>query len=345
MTETPEPIAVIGAGSWGSALANVLARGGHRVRLWARTPARAATITSSHANPPYHDGPLSPDIAVTADLATALAGAEIVILAIPSQAMRVTVEAAAAHLGSEAIVVSAAKGFELETGATMTEVISATLSSRLPVIAMSGPNIAAEIAGGLPAATVVACADPGAAARVRDVCNGPQLRFYSGDDVIGVEYGGALKNVIAIAAGICDGIGIGDNGKAAIITRGLAEMTRLGVGAGANPLTFAGLTGVGDCVVTCMSSHSRNRGLGDAIGRGANADAYAASTPMVIEGVNATRAAVSLAERYGVDVPIARQVHAVLFEEKKVEDALMDLMGRGPGDELRGLGLTATEGG
>lgn len=193
------------------------------------------------------------------------------------------------------------------------------------------------MARGLPAASVIATRDADAAQIVRDGCNGGPLRFYSSDDVIGVEYAGALKNVVAIAAGVCDGIGAGDNGKAALITRGMAEIARLGVCAGARALTFAGLAGIGDCVVTCISPHSRNRGLGEAIGRGVEPHAAIASSQMVVEGVNATRAALLLADRYGVEMPIAREVSRILFEGKSVASALSDLMTRGAGDELRGF--------
>jgi glycerol-3-phosphate dehydrogenase (NAD(P)+) len=237
------------------------------------------------------------------------------------------------------VVVSAAKGFEIASGLRMTEVVGEVLAGRdVSVAAMSGPNIAIEVARGLPAATVIAAADARVAESVRDGCNGGPLRFYSSDDVIGVEYAGALKNVVAIAAGVCDGIGAGDNGKAAIITRGLAEIARLGVRAGARGLTFAGLAGLGDCVVTCMSPHSRNRGLGEAVGKGATLGEAAASSQMVVEGVNATRAAVLLAERHSVEMPIAGEINAILFEGKSVRTALSDLMTRGAGDELRGLG-------
>ena len=207
-------------------------------------------------------------------------------------------------------------------------------------MALSGPTIAVELARGLPAAAVVAGLDAAAAETVRDLLTGSQLRVYSSPDLLGVEFGGAVKNVVAIAAGICDGLGVGDNGKAAIITRGLAEMARLGVAAGARPLTFAGLTGLGDCILTCASPHSRNRRLGEALARGRSLNEIVASTPMIAEGVNATRAAVRLAARHGVEMPIATEVHAVLFEGKPIGEAVSDLMRRGAADELHGLGLS-----
>ncbi len=333
-------IAVVGAGSWGTALAVTLARSGDPVTLWSRNAALAEELTATRTASTYLAGTkLADSVVVTTDLA-AIAGAEIVILAVPTHGMRDIATRVKEHVSSGAVVVSAAKGFEVETGLTMTQTLADVLGDSIPVAALSGPNIAPEIAAGLPAATVVAATDADVAARVRDILNGKQLRVYSNDDVLGVEYGGALKNVVAIAAGVCDGIGGGDNGKAAIITRGLAEMARLGAAAGANPITFAGLTGLGDCVVTCMSPFSRNRRLGEALGRGETLE-VASQGSMVAEGVNATRAAVVLAQHLGVDMPIAAQVHAVLFEGRTVADALTGLMTRGAAAEMRGLGLEA----
>ena len=339
-------IALVGAGSWGTALAQCLSGAGCEVTLWARDPGLAATLRDARVHPRALPGiTLRADVDVTDALDRALAGAAVAILAVPSHGMRSITAAVRPHLAEGCAVVSAAKGFELGSGMTMTAVIADELGGgRVPIAALSGPNIAIEVARGLPAATVVAAHDATTAERVRDGCNGGPLRFYSSDDVVGVEYAGALKNVVAIAAGMCDGIGAGDNGKAAVITRGLAEIARLGVRAGANGMTFAGLAGLGDCVVTCASPHSRNRGLGEAIGRGASPDAAIAASQMVVEGVNATRAAMALAERLGVDMPIAGEIHHILFDGKSVGSALSDLMTRGAGDELRGLDLGATRG-
>jgi len=331
------PIAVVGAGSWGTALAAVLERRGLAVRLWVRDPGRAREIEASRRNVAYlPDINLAPAITVSSDLDAVCGGSHIVILAVPTQAMRQVATETAAVLEEAAVVVSAAKGFEEGSLLTMTAVVSAVLGNGAAhrVVAMSGPNIAVEIASGLPAATVVA-GPASAVQRVRDVCSGSQLRFYSSDDLVGVEYGGALKNVVAIAAGMCDGIGIGDNGKAAIITRGLAELARLGVAAGGKALTVAGLTGLGDCTVTCMSPHSRNRSLGEAIARGEDLESVLAASSMVVEGVRATRCAVQLSRRHGVDMPIAEELHAVLFQAKPIPEALADLMSRDAGDEIR----------
>ncbi|TMC49787.1 MAG: NAD(P)-dependent glycerol-3-phosphate dehydrogenase [Chloroflexi bacterium] len=336
-------IAVVGAGSWGTALAQTLAVAGREVRLWGRDPAVVRQIADWRRNPAYMPGlQLHPDIAATDELSQALRGARVVILAVPTHGLRVTAQRCIASLEAESVVVSAAKGFEAGTGATMSRVLAEVLGtgSEARVAALSGPNIAPEIARGLPAATVVASGDPATAAVVRDCCTGSQLRVYSNDDLTGVEYGGALKNVVAIAAGIGDGAGAGDNGKAAVITRGLAEMARLGVRAGARPLTFAGLTGLGDCVVTCMSPHSRNRRLGEAIGHGKTLVEATAGMFMVAEGVNAAAAARSLAAQYGVEMPIVNEVCAVLFDGKPVAQAVADLMRRGARDELDEFGLT-----
>ena len=331
-------VAVVGAGSWGTALAQSLSTAGCEVRLWARDPEVAEALRSTRRHPWAVPGiELNSAVQIDEALEQALDGATVAILAVPSHGMRDIATAAAASL-TNVIVVSAAKGFELETGLTMTAVLGEVLAGTgVALAALSGPNIAIEVARGLPAATVVATLDARAAETVRDGCNGGPLRFYSSDDVVGVEYAGALKNVVAIAAGVCDGIGAGDNGKAAVITRGLAEIARLGVRAGAHGMTFAGLAGLGDCIVTCTSPHSRNRGLGESIGRGtAPADAIAASQ-MVVEGVNATKAALLLAERYEVDMPITHEIHDILFAGKSVSAALTDLMTRGAGDELRGF--------
>jgi glycerol-3-phosphate dehydrogenase (NAD(P)+) len=331
-------VAVVGAGSWGTALAQSLAGAGCTVRLWARDPAVATELRNTRRHPWALPGvELDARVQVGDRLETVLPDAEVAILAVPSHGMR-DIATAVAPWTRDVIVVSASKGFETGSGLTMTAVLADVLrGDGGRIAALSGPNIAIEVARGLPAASVIATRDADVATIVRDGCNGGPLRFYSSDDVVGVEYAGALKNVIAIAAGVCDGIGAGDNGKAALITRGIAEIARLGVCAGARALTFAGLAGIGDCVVTCISPYSRNRGLGDAIGRGAEPRAAIASSRMVVEGVNATRAALLLADRYGVEMPITREVYRILFEGKSVASALSDLMTRGAGDEFRGF--------
>jgi len=332
-------IAIAGAGSWGTALAQTLAlAGGDRhVILWDRTEAVAAAIAATRHNPRYlTEIELDQDIDVTSDLGVALNGAGVVVLAVPTSAMREVARRARVALEADAVVVSAAKGFEESSGATMSGVLAGVLGASRRITALSGPNIALEIARGLPAAGVVA-GEASCAALVRDMFAGSRYRAYSTEDMVGVEYAGALKNIIAIAAGICDGIGTGDNGKAAIVTRGLAEIARLAINAGANAMTFAGLAGLGDCIVTCTSPHSRNRRLGEAIAGGATLDDALQAIGMVVEGVNTTRVALRLAVENGVEMPITQQVHAVLFEGKPVSLAFEELMRRDPAEELHGL--------
>lgn len=332
-------VAIVGAGSWGTALAQTLALAGgdHHVVLWARSDTIAANIAATRHNPRYlSEIELDQDIEVTSDLGAALARAGVVLLAVPTSAMRDVAFRARSELEADAVVVSAAKGFEEASGATMSEILSGVLGASPRITALSGPNIAIEIARGLPAAGVVA-GEASCAALVRDMFAGSRYRAYSTEDMVGVEYAGALKNIIAIAAGICDGIGTGDNGKAAIVTRGLAEIARLAINAGANVMTFAGLAGLGDCVVTCTSQHSRNRRLGEAIARGATLDEALQGIGMVVEGVNTTRVALRLAEHHGVEMPITQQVHAVLFDGKPVSLAFQELMRRDPAEELHGL--------
>lgn len=329
-------VTIVGAGAWGTGLAQCLASAGRDVMLVARDPGLAERIRREHSNPAYLPGVLlSPAIRAGADLAEAVATATMIVIAVPTHGFADVAARAVVDLAPDAVVVSAAKGFELDSGATMTEVLERVMgaSARRRVAALSGPNIAVEVARGLPAASVVAAHDEATAARVRDALSGPQLRCYSNLDVVGVEYAGALKNVVAIAAGICDGIGGGDNAKAAIITRGLAEMSRLGVAAGAHPMTFAGLAGLGDVAVTCMSPYSRNRRLGEAIGQGRSLADVEAGMFQVAEGVNAARGAHGLGRRMGVSTPIVDEVCAVLFEGKPVVGAIADLMRRETRDE------------
>jgi glycerol-3-phosphate dehydrogenase (NAD(P)+) len=308
-----------------------------------RTEERAVEIERTRRNLRYlPDLELDPRITISHDLDRVCGGAGVVLVAVPTNGLREIAALARPHLDPGAAVISAAKGFETSGLLAMSGVLLETLgeASRARIMAISGPNIALEVARGQPAAAVVAGFDPVATEAVRDLLNGAQFRVYSSPDLVGVEYGGALKNVVAIGAGVCDGLGVGDNGKAAVITRGLAEMARLGVAAGARALTFAGLTGLGDCMVTCMSPHSRNRQLGEALARGRSLDEVVASTLMIVEGVNATRATLRLAERHRVEMPIAVQIHAILFEGKPIAAAVSDLLSRGAVDELRGLGLS-----
>jgi glycerol-3-phosphate dehydrogenase (NAD(P)+) len=264
---------------------------------------------------------------VTLDTASALRGAELVVLAVPSHGMRPICEQLKPFLPSGVPLISVAKGIENETGARMSEVIGEVLGTDR-IIVLSGPSHAEEVARGIPTAVVVAAKDPALATTAQKIFMNERFRIYTHDDVIGVELGGALKNIIAIAAGACDGIGFGDNTKAALCTRGLAEITRLGVALGARRETFFGLSGVGDLIVTAFSRHSRNRGFGERLGRGEPPQQIAASTQMVAEGVRTAKSAWQVARRLRVEVPITSQVYAILYEGKATKQAVRDLMTR-----------------
>ena len=312
-------VAIIGAGSWGTALACAL---NGAVRLWSRDPVQAAAMRETRQNPRYlPEAELPAQVEICDDLSVALTDAELIILAVPAKAMRTTARAVSGVLRAHPrsgpdtpLVLSAAKGLDPGTGQLMSQVLTEALRDRAAVGAISGPNIAREIAEGKPAATVVACRDGQRALQAQRRISGHRLRAYTNDDVVGVEVGGAIKNVIAIAAGIADGLDAGDNAKAAIMTRGLVEMTRLGVALGARQSTFAGLTGLGDLIVTCASPHSRNRALGIGIGQGRSVAEMEASMTMVAEGVNTTREALRLGKQLDVELPITEAVAAVLFE-------------------------------
>lgn len=329
--------AVLGGGSWGTALADLLAGRGSQVTLWAYEPEVAGEINRRHRNDLFlPEAPLNPALRATNDIAEALEGAEIVVAAPPSHAARGVMRAAAPHLGSGALVVSASKGLEPETLKRMTEVAAEELRASSGVVALSGPTFAREVYERQPTACVAASADGDAARRAQQALSTPYFRVYTNDDVVGVELAGALKNVIAIAAGILEGLGIGHNTRAALITRGLAEMTRLGVALGANPLTYAGLAGMGDLVLTATGPLSRNRSLGVELGRGASLEEIQARRLSVAEGVGTARTAVALGERVGVELPITREVARVLFENKPPRQAITDLMERALTSERTG---------
>jgi glycerol-3-phosphate dehydrogenase (NAD(P)+) len=316
-------IAVIGTGGWGTALAVLLHGNRHEVTLWGRIPAEVDPILRDRENKLLLPGvPVPAGIAVTLDDA-AVAGAELVTLAVPSHGMRSICERLKPVIADAKMLVHVAKGIEVDTDLRMSEVIRDVLGREAPVL--SGPSHAEEVGRGVPAAVVVAGKD---AARIQGVFMNERFRIYTHDDVTGVELGGAMKNVIALAAGVCDGIGFGDNAKAALCTRGLAEMGRLGVAAGARRETFFGLSGVGDLMVTAFSRHSRNRAFGERLGKGETREQIVASTPTVAEGVRTARSAWQLAQRLGVEVPITREVYAALYEGKSPRQAVRDLMAR-----------------
>jgi glycerol-3-phosphate dehydrogenase (NAD(P)+) len=321
-------IAVIGTGGWGTALAVLLHGNGHKVTLWGRLKEEVEPIIAAGENKAFLPGVKIPkEIVLTLDTKSALRAAEMVVLAVPSHGMRPICEQVNQFLPAGLPLVSVAKGIENETGARMSEVIAEVLKTDR-VIALSGPSHAEEVGRGIPTAVVVAAQDQSLATIAQKAFMNERFRIYTHDDVIGVELGGALKNVIAIAAGACDGIGFGDNTKAALCTRGLAEMTRLGVALGARRETFFGLSGVGDLIVTAFSRHSRNRGFGERLGKGETPEQIAASTQMVAEGVKTAKSAWQLAQRHGVDVPITSQVHAIIYEGKAPKQAVRDLMTR-----------------
>jgi glycerol-3-phosphate dehydrogenase (NAD(P)+) len=327
--------AVVGAGQWGTTLALHLARKGP-VTLLARNEAQADELAQRRENARYLAGHALPGaVIVTADPASLADAEELVVFAVPAAAMRDVARRVAAAVHPGAVILSVAKGIERDTLARMTEVLSAEIPLAADrVAAMSGPNLALEIARGLPAGSVVAADDEGVAMRVQETLGSRTFRVYRNRDVIGVELCGALKNVVAIAAGAADALGFGDNGKAGLMTRGLAEMTRLGIAAGASPITFAGLAGIGDVIATCGSPLSRNHQLGFELGKGRRWADIEGTLPGVAEGAYTVDAALEMARRHGVEMPIASEVHNVLFEGKSVQRALIDLLSREQKDEL-----------
>jgi glycerol-3-phosphate dehydrogenase (NAD(P)+) len=318
-------VAVVGAGSWGTGLAAHLARSTHAVRLWARDAALAREIEGRHENSRYLAGITLPALRATSDLAEALKDAEIAFVAVPSEFCRETFRALRPHLGARTTLVSATKGLELVTLRRMSEVAAEEAPGH-PVAVLSGPSFALEVAQGQPTTVVVASDARGVAEVVQRAVSSRSFRAYSSDDVIGVELGGSLKNVIAIAAGIVVGLGYGHNTGAALITRGLAEISRLAVALGARPDTLSGLAGLGDLVLTCTGALSRNRRLGHALGAGHSVGEALAQLHMVAEGVRTTQAACALAERAAVEMPIAEQMRAVLYEGKPPREGVEELM-------------------
>lgn len=332
-------VAVIGAGSWGTAFGAVLARNGLDVTMWARRAGCAEAINSSGHNPDYLAGiDLPPGLRATTDLEQAVRDCPVVVLAIPSHCFRERAAELGPMLAPDATVVSLTKGVERETLKRMSEVAAEAASIPLEQVAvLSGPNLAKEVAKGLPGATVVACRDADRAATLQRLFHAPTFRVYTNTDIVGVEIGGATKNVVAIAAGVADGYGYGENALAALVTRGLVEITRLGVRLGADPLTFVGLAGVGDLVATCMSKLSRNHQVGERLAKGEKLDDIISSMNMVAEGVKSCAAILELAARNDVDMPIASRVGKVLYEGADVKEMVDDLLTRAPEPEFMGI--------
>jgi glycerol-3-phosphate dehydrogenase (NAD(P)+) len=328
-------IAVIGAGSWGTTAA-ALAAGGTSTILWARQQDLADGVNREHRNPRYLPGHTLPEgLVATADLTKAIDGARAVVMAVPSHGFRDVFSAAAPHIDESVPILSLTKGIEQDTLATMTHVVAEVSPGhdRGRIGVMTGPNLASEIAAGQPTAAVIAFQDPDPAVSLQKVFMGPTFRVYTNDDVAGCELGGALKNVMAIASGMSDGLGFGDNTRAALITRALAEVTRLGTALGGRPSTFAGLAGMGDLIATCISTSSRNHRVGFGLARGETLEAIVEEMQMVAEGIKTTRAVLDLAARHEIEMPIATHVGMVLYEGMHPRDAVLRLMTRGAKSE------------
>jgi glycerol-3-phosphate dehydrogenase (NAD(P)+) len=322
-------VAVIGAGSWGTALAVHLARIGHDVTLWGRDAALVNEMRARRANPIYLPDLVFPaGLAISTDVAEVLTGASIAVVAVPSHGVRAVARQMAAHLGPGTLVVSAVKGIEEQSLQRMSEVLVEELPSAGDVAVLSGPSFAVELARSLPTAVVVASPSAQAVEHVQSEFRSGWLRLYGTRDVIGVEIGGAMKNTIAIAAGVVEGLGQGHNALAALITRGLAELTRLAVAMGGQRETLSGLAGLGDLVLTCTGGPSRNRHVGAELARGRSLGEVVASTKMVAEGVRTTEAALALGARHGVELPITEQMAEVLSGRKDPPSAVRELMGR-----------------
>jgi glycerol-3-phosphate dehydrogenase (NAD(P)+) len=323
-------IAVIGAGSWGTTVA-CLAAQRHGTTLWARRPEQADQINEDRRNDQYLPGAEIPySLTVTSNLESALQGAEVVVMGVPSHGYRRVLADAASMVPAEAAILSLSKGIEQDTLKRMTEVTSEELPDHNPSIigVLSGPNLAREVIAGQPAATVIAMKDEDRSRQLQQIFMSPSFRVYTNTDVTGCEIAGALKNVMAIAAGMARGLGFGDNTMATLVTRALAELTRLGVAMGGEPLTFAGLAGMGDLIATCVSSQSRNNRVGTELGKGRSLEEIISEMNMVAEGVKTTRAVLDLAEQNGIEMPIAHQVGRVLYEGARPRDAVLALMTR-----------------
>jgi glycerol-3-phosphate dehydrogenase (NAD(P)+) len=330
----PRTVGIVGAGGWGTALACVLSHHGNRVLLWSHSPQTAEVISVQRENLAYLPGVVVPDaVEITTDLA-ALAESSVIVIATPTQRIRASISSVPPSLFRDAIVVNCSKGIEITTGGRISQVVQEVWgvdSQRYAVL--SGPSHAEEVGHGLPTAVVAASDDTGVARMVQALFMTPFFRVYSSIDVVGVELAGALKNVIALSAGIVDGAGLGDNLKAALITRGLAEMSAIGEAMGANPKTFMGLSGLGDLIATCGSRHSRNRFVGEQIGRGRTLESVESEMKMIAEGVSTTRAAHALATNLSVEAPIIHEVYRILFEGKDTMTATRDLMQRAMKEE------------
>ena len=322
-------IAIIGAGNWGTALAVVAARAGHEVQLWSRNADVIRSINDSRVNSHYLKSVQIPvPVTATSELNAATEHAELVLFAAPSHAAREILSLVTPHLDEAAIIVSVSKGIEIETGKRISEIVKEIAGSTIPFVCLSGPSFAREVVNGHPTAIVAASKDAVAARTVQNDLSFENLRIYTNTDVIGTEIGGSVKNVMAIAAGMATGLGFGSNSVAALITRGLAEITRLARREGAQVETLMGLAGLGDLVLTCTGALSRNRFVGEELGKGKSLEQIIAELSEVAEGINTARAVKKLADRAGLEMPIVNEVNAVLYENRSASDAVSELMSR-----------------
>ncbi|NLY43887.1 MAG: NAD(P)H-dependent glycerol-3-phosphate dehydrogenase [Clostridiaceae bacterium] len=327
-------IGVVGSGSWGTALAVMLAKKGYHVNLWSWLEKESKRLAEARENIEFLPGVRIPDnVSFTWDLERCVQNVELIVIAVPSHAVRTTARNLRPLVKKDQTLVNVSKGLEEGSLLRLSQVIEQEISDA-NIAVLSGPSHAEEVARDVPTASVVASKQRKIAEYVQDIFMNPQFRVYTNPDIVGVELGGALKNVIALAAGICDGLSFGDNTKAALMTRGIAEISRLGTAMGAKPETFSGLSGIGDLIVTCTSMHSRNRRAGILIGKGRTLEEALKEVHMVVEGVNTTRAAYQLAQRYQVEMPIVNQAYKVLFEKKDPRAAVMDLMMRNKTHEV-----------
>ena len=329
-----DKVCVLGAGSWGSALALVLAKNGYDVSLWTRDKEQADSINKTKENTDYLPGVLFPNnIKVTTNIEDSVSNSKLIVLAVPSQAIRGISKQIKPFVKDEQILVDVAKGLEKGTGLRLSEVCREELPNN-PYVTLSGPSHAEEVARDIPTTVVVASEDLEIAQKVQDIFMSPKFRVYTNPDIVGVELGGALKNIIAFGAGICDGLGLGDNAKAALMTRGIREISRLGVAMGANTSTFSGLSGIGDLIVTCTSMHSRNRRAGILIGQGKSLEETLKEVKMVVEGITATEVAYEVAKELNVDMPITNAIYSVLHGGCSANKVVMELMMRNKTHEI-----------
>lgn len=326
-------ISVIGSGTWGCALASILKDKGCDVTLWSYFKEESETLKNTKQIKNLPDFFMPDGILYTSDIKEATQDKDVIVMVTPSAAISATAQAMAPFVKEGAIIVCASKGFDTETQKTLTETIKENIP-QAQVAALSGPSHAEEVAKKMPTTLVAASESVTVRESLQNLFMTDYLRIYTNEDILGVEIGGALKNIIALCAGVSDGLGLGDNAKAALMTRGISEITRLGIAMGAKMTTFAGLTGVGDLIVTCTSMHSRNRRAGILIGQGKTKDEAMAEVNMVVEGVYATKEAYKLAKKYNVEMPITQEVYSVLFEDKKARDAVFDLMTREQKNEI-----------